>query len=133
MFRDYNELCLCLRLLGQQLPDNLTWSILRNNSALEFAIASIKNEIKFRIDEINIVLKAQTTVKTDGTENSRHVEESEEISVKRRKVSQDYVRSSSHQTVDSTMSRKTFSGIYSYPCNTDNVFLTLLFHQNKSE
>ncbi len=111
----------------------LTWSPLRNNTALEFAIASIKKEISFRIDEINIVLKAQTTVKTDGTENSRHVEESEEISVKRRKVSQDYVHSYSHQTVDSTMCRKTFSGIYSYPCNTDNVFLTLLSHQNKSE
>jgi hypothetical protein len=126
-------LCLCLRLLRQQLPDKLTWSLFSNKLVLEFAISSIKNEISCRIDELDNLLKAQTTVKSDGTEDGVSVEESEEISVKRRKISQykHSVYSYSHRTVDST--RKTFLHNFSYPCNTDNVLLTLLFHQNKSE
>ena len=133
LFRDYNELCLCLRLLRQRLPDNLSWSLFGNKLALEFAISSIKNEISCRIDELNNLLKAQTTVRSDGTEDSLPVEESEEISVKRRKISQykHSVHSYSNRIVDST--RKTFLHNFSYPCNTDNVVLTLLFHQNKSE
>ena len=131
LFRDYNELRLCLRLFQQHLPENLRWSPLGKNLALEIAMKSIKNEIRFRMDELDIVLKAQTTVTTNEIHDMSHNtdKESEEMPVKRRKVSQHQYR----QTLDSTMCRKTFSGNYSYRSNTDNVFLRLLFYQNKLE
>ena len=129
--RDYNELCMCLCLLQQQLPDNLTWSLPGENLALELAMTSIKNEICFIVEELNTFLKAQTTVPTREIEDMA-VEESEEIPVKRRKVFQ-HKHGVESQTVDPTICRKLFSDISSYACNTDNEFLAILFHQNKPE
>ena len=130
--RDYNELCMCLRLLQHQLPDNLTWSLSGTNLALELVMTTIENEICFILEEVNTLLKAPTiTVRTSEIEVIA-VEESEEIPVKRRKVFQPK-RGVDNQTVDPTICWKFFSDICSYACNTDDVFLTILFHQHKPE
>ena len=122
---------LCLRLLQQQLPDNLTWRLTGKSLALELAMTMIKNEICFIVEELNTFLKAPTTVTTSKIEDMA-VEDSQEIPVKRRKVFQ-HKHGVDSQTVDPTICRKFFSDICSYACSTDCVFLTILFHKNKPE
>ena len=111
---------LCLRLFHKQLPDNITWKPLESQLALNVALTCIKNEISICINELKILLKARTAVEHG---NNLAVEESNEISSKRRKITQNYV------TVDLTIYRK----IFSYHCDTNDAFLSLQFLQNTFE
>ena len=122
-YRNYGELYLCLRLLGQQLQDGLSWSPLGGKSALEFLITAIKKEIRVRIHEINDILNVQLE-KSDETEDS--IAETEELSAKKRKISKHKI-SHSHQTIDSALCRKSLLNISRYACDTNKGFLALLF------
>ena len=122
---------MCLRLLGQRLPDSLTWSPLGKTLPRELTITAMKKEICFRIHELNNILNGQL-VKSDETEDIMVVEESEELPVKRRKISKcKPTVVHSHQTIDSALCRKSFSDISSYVSDTNNGFLALILLANK--
>ena len=118
-------------MLGQRLPDSLTWSLLGKTLPRELTITAMKKEICFRIHELNNILNDQL-VKSDETEDIMVVEESEELPVKRRKISKcKPTVVHSRQTIDSVLCRKSFSDISLYVSDTNNSFLALTFLANK--